>query len=311
MQNKEVYKKLCEDVQLPIYLHADWLDVVTKDIGSWNVVFSYKNKEIQGFWIYVHKKQLFWEKITMPPYTPYMGPRLFYPEKLNDYDRISFENKVLQDLILQLPKFAEIKFKWAKDYNNWLPFYWNNFSQQTTYTYLINDYSNLEDVFRNFKSSIQRQIRKGEKNLKVQQNTIPDVTIQLFKESMSGNSNFKVNDQLLDQLHEVANSHQQALILEAVDVNKNIIAAIYLLMDNQEMLYLYGGYKKESSNSGAMPLLFWEAIKIAHDKELSFNFEGSMLTGVERFFRSFGGELTPVFTIERKNFPYNYLDVLK
>lgn len=308
MQNKEVYKKLCEDVQLPIYLHADWLDVVTKDIGGWNVVFSYKNKEIQGFWVYVHKKQLFWEKITMPPYTPYMGPRLFYPDNLSEYEKISFENKAIQHLISQLPKFAEIKFKWEKSYNNWFPFSWNKFSQQTSYTYLIKDCSDLNAVFRKFKSSTQRQVRKGEKNLKVQQGKTPESVIRLFKESMTNKSNFKVDELLLEQLHIIANKHQQAVILEAVDVNNNIIAAIYLLIDSQEMLYLYGGYKKENSNSGAMHFLFWEAIQIAHKKGLEFNFEGSMIPGVERFFRSFGGELTPVFTIERKKFPYNWIN---
>jgi hypothetical protein len=41
--------------------------------------------------------------------------------------------------------------------------------------------------------------------------------------------------------------------------------------------------------SGAMSLLTWEAIKYAGQVTRRFDFEGSMLRPVERFFRAFGG----------------------
>jgi hypothetical protein len=61
------------------------------------------------------------------------------------------------------------------------------------------------------------------------------------------------------------------------------------------------------NDSGAMSLLFWNAIKLASEKGLAFNFEGSMIPGVERFFRSFGGGLTPVFYISKRKFPFNLI----
>ncbi len=309
---KEIYRQLVQTHSVPIYLHAEWLDIVCIGGMEWNIIFSYDaQNNIQGFWLYVFKQQLFWKKITMPSFTPYMGPRLFYPENLNEYERISFENKVLKDLQEQLPIFAEIKFKWAREYTNWLAFYWNDFKQQTSYTYLIQDTSDKEMLFKQFKKSIQRQIRKASENLQIRVAETADEVINMLEMSLGASSKHLVEKAILQKLHQFAHSKKQSCILEAVDSNEKVIGAIYLVWDQQEMLYLYGGYDDKINDSGAMPLLFWNALQKAHELQLSFNFEGSMLQGVERFFRSFGAIQTPVFTLEKKSFPYQYLDILR
>jgi hypothetical protein len=44
----------------------------------------------------------------------------------------------------------------------------------------------------------------------------------------------------------------------------------------------------------------WSAIKVAKSKGVkTFDFEGSMIPGVEKFFRGFGGELTTYFAIQK------------
>lgn len=304
MNNLELYRQFCQQTQIPTYLRSDWLDIVSNN--SWDVAISKNSQgDIQAYWVYVTKKQLFWEKITMPPYTPYMGPRMIYPEGINEYEKISFENKVIQELIEQLPNLDEIQFKWDRDYNNWLPFYWDEFKQQTAYTYIISHQKNLETIFNGFKSSLQRQIRKAQKNVTVRVSTQVNHVIDLFKASMQKNKQFHVDESLLENLYQV--SQKDSIILEAVHETGEVISAIYLTQDDKELMYLYGGYHPSFQNSGAMSLLFWHAMQMAHEAQLDFNFEGSMLVGVERFFRSFGGKLTPVFTLQKSKFPYSLL----
>lgn len=312
MSNKEKYHQLLAVQDLPVYLTADWLDATKGPSCDWDVIFSYNDKnEVLGFWVYVFKKQLFWTKITMPPFTPYMGPRLFYPEGLNEYERISFENKVIEDLIQQLPDFAEVKLKWSRGYNNWLSFYWKSYCQQTAYTYVIEDTRDIDFVFKNFKNSTQRQIRKAESNLIVTQTHEVNVAIKMLKLSLKNKAEHLVNEQLLKDIHQVASLQQKCIVLQAQDKNESLLAAIYLVWDKEEMLYLYGGYDDKYNDSGAMTLLFWEALKLAHQKQLSFNFEGSMLKGVERFFRSFGAIQKPVFTLSKSKFPYNFINAFR
>lgn len=310
--SKEIYRQLCLSHSVPIYLQAEWLEIVCIEGMEWDVVFSYDDQNnIQAYWVYVFNQQAFWKKITMPSFTPYMGPRLLYSNQLNEYDRLSFENKALKDLIEKLPSFAEIKFKWSRDYTNWLAFYWNKFQQQTSYTYLIQDTSDSNLIFSQFKKSIQRQIRKATDVLQIREAKQADGVIQMLKLSLGESSNHLLKEDILQKLHSLAHSKNQSCILEAVHPNGNIIGAIYLIWDQQEMLYLYGGYDDQMNDSGAMPLLFWSALQKAHEQKLSFNFEGSMIPGVERFFRSFGAIQTPVFTLQKSSFPYKYMDVLR
>jgi len=308
MESKAAYRQYASEHTVSLYLHPDWLEKATERWGDWDVVFSKDEKgEIQGFWVFVYKSQLIWSKITMPAFTPYMGPCLIYPEIKSEYERRSFENKVLKDLIRQVPPFAEIRFKWQHGYDNWLPFYWQSFQQQTAYTYIIRDTSHLETVFKSFKSSIQRQIRKAAAQLKVRSATEITEVVRMLRKSLGKQADKIVDEPLLAGLHQVTQAHKRGMILEALDPYDRVIAAIYLIWDEREVMYLYGGYDDTYNDSGAMPLLFWQAIRLAHQKQLSFNFEGSMIPGVEKFFRSFGAELTPVSFIVKRGFPYRFL----
>ena len=308
MNSKDEYRQLTFKIDIPVYLSEEWLNCFNSYGYEWDVLFSKNEKnELVGFWVYAYKRQFLWKRIVMPPFTPYMGPRIFYPSPMKEYERISFENKVLEDLISQLPPFADIHFKWTREYTNWLAFYWNGFRQQTTYTYLLKPTESLDVLYSGIKDNMQRQIKKAQKNVEVTRVGSSEGVIKMFQESMSKQVDFVVDTNLLNQLHQIAFSKKQGMILEARDTFGKLLAAIYLLIDQKELLYLYGGYSRQDRDSGAMSLLFWNALQMASQMKLAFNFEGSMLRGVEKFFRSFGAKQTPVFTIQKSKFPFNLL----
>ena len=55
----------------------------------------------------------------------------------------------------------------------------------------------------------------------------------------------------------------------------------------------------ELRSSGATSLCMWEAIAHATSVTTRFDFEGSMIESIERFFRGFGAEQTPYFHITK------------
>ena len=90
-------------------------------------------------------------------------------------------------------------------------------------------------------------------------------------------------------------------MLMAKDTEGNRHAALYLVWDEQSAYYLMGGADETHKNSGAYSLLLWNAMKIAAGLTRQFNFCGSMLPTIERFFRSFGGEQIPYFHLKKIN----------
>ena len=52
----------------------------------------------------------------------------------------------------------------------------------------------------------------------------------------------------------------------------------------------------------------WEAIKFAKKLGIKyFDFEGSMVPQIERYFRGFGGKLTPYYRINKAKLPLEIL----
>ncbi len=105
-------------------------------------------------------------------------------------------------------------------------------------------------------------------------------------------------------------------IFFAEDPEGKIHAAIYIVWDEYSAYYLMGGGDPELRTSGATSLAMWEAIKFASRVTKSFDFEGSMIESVERFFRGFGATQTPYFHVWKFNskimkLAYNLRDFLK
>ena len=74
-----------------------------------------------------------------------------------------------------------------------------------------------------------------------------------------------------------------------------------MVWDDYTAYYLIGGADPELRNSGASSLLLWEAIQFAAQVSRTFDFEGSMLKPVERFFRAFGAIQQPYMQVKKYN----------
>jgi hypothetical protein len=81
---------------------------------------------------------------------------------------------------------------------------------------------------------------------------------------------------------------RRILLAEGADGTPH--AAVYLVWDAQSAYDLMGGSNPSLLHSGAITLLTWEGIKFARQVTQRYDFEGSMLQPVERFFRAFGGK---------------------
>ncbi len=67
---------------------------------------------------------------------------------------------------------------------------------------------------------------------------------------------------------------------------------------------ILGDGNPDLRNIGANSLCMWEAIKFASTVTHKFDFEGSMIESVERFFRAFGARQMPYFQVSKINSPF-------
>lgn len=314
MNNKEKYREFCSKrSDIKIFSQPWWLDAITID-GDWDVALVEKGGVIWGSLPYYYIKDWRGYRITMPKLTQTLGPWIKYPKNQKYANKLSHEKEIMTKLIEQLPKYDSFIQNFHYDITNWLPFYWEGFKQTTRYTYVIKDTSNIDDIYKQMRSNIRTDIKKAEsEKIKI----MPSNNIVAFYKTNI--LTFKRQGQkipysldFIQNLDKACVDHNSREILFAKDKKSQIHAVAYLVWDNNEMYYLMGGGDPDLRNSGATSLLMWEGIKLSSEKGLKFNFEGSMIEPVERFFRAFGAKQTPYFQVYKYNtIPYRIIQAAK
>jgi len=303
LTEKDKYRLLCiSEKSIPVFCRDWWLDIVAGD-ENWDVALSEKKGKIAGALPYAFKKKLGFLLLEMPSLTQHLGIWLNYPPGQKYTSRLGYEKDIMTDLINNLPKFDVFNQNFHYSVTNWLPFYWRNFNQNTKYTYIFDSLEDLDSIFNNFKDSIRRQIRKAEKIVTVEESDNIEEFYHLNKMVfLRQNITATYNFDLIKKINKACIERNCRKMFFARDDNGQIHAAIYVIWDESCTYYLMGGSNPNLRSSGAMSLLIWEAIQFAAGVSSTFDFEGSILEPVERFFRSFGATQKAYHTISKREF---------
>lgn len=281
-----------------IFQESWWLDAVAP--GQRGIVEVEKGGKVEARMPYVKGHNSFGLKtIIMPPLTKTLGPWLA-PSKAKYTKQLALQKSLMTALIGKLPPYDYFEQNFHYSITNWLPFYWRGFSQSTRYTYVLEDLTDLDRVWNSFRENIRREIRKAKKRVVCRTETdidrFLDINTLTFKRQ---GRKLPYDRELVHRLDVSCVAHNARQIYFAEDAHGEIHAAIYIIWDANSCYYLMGGTVPEFRNSGATSLLMWEAIQFAATVTKKFDFEGSMIESVERFFRGFGARQIPYFQITR------------
>ena len=92
---------------------------------------------------------------------------------------------------------------------------------------------------------------------------------------------------------------KQCEILTICNADGHPYAAALLVWDSKSMYYLIPCYSLEHRDSGAGALMVLEAMKLAREKHVIFDFEGSMDRGIARHYSQFGSTPVTYFSVEK------------
>lgn len=301
MSNKEEYRYFCEiEKKIPLFSQAWWLDLVCGN--EWDVCVVKKGREIVASMPYVKKKSYGLTLLTQPRLTQILGPWT-KPSTAKYSKALGQQKNMLIDLVEQLPKYDYFSQNWHYSQKNWLPFYWKGFEQTTRYTYVVDDLTNIDSVWSNFQENIRREIRKAE-NLKLTVKTdlpISDFISLNSKTFSRQDMSVPYSESFIKKIAETALARQQCKWFIAQDESGLNHAGVFIVWDENSAYYLMGGGDPHLRKSGATSLCMWEAIKFSSSVTQKFDFEGSMIQPIERFFRGFGAVQKQYYTISKTN----------
>lgn len=289
-----------------VFNRIEWLNIYGESIKLFGI-YDNEGKIFGGFHLY-YGKQFGLTHVNNPPYTPTIG--LFFENKTkNKANSSSFEKGIinlLREFVENTP-YKILTLALPPNFKDLQPFIWNDFKVVPNYTYRYNLELNTTEQLSALMSPERRNdIKKAVKDGIVTRQSsdykqVKELVLKTFDRKEKA-----VNEELLNKiLFEFANTQNSFAFISYR--NEMPIACSFCIHDNKTAYYLLGGYDSRNKHQGAGASAVWMAAQHAKTTGLScFDFEGSMIPEVEKYFRAFGGDLTPYYTINKAMLPLEF-----
>ncbi len=304
MANKDRYRELCREKQLPLFMQAWWMDAVCSD-EAWGVLFYEEKKQIQGVWVFHLHEKFSFKVIVQPKLTQYGGVWLNYPSNVKLYKRYSFERKALEALIKQIealkPDYLSQNFHHT--FSNWQPLYWQGFKQNTRYTYVLENIGDTEKIFENIYPRNRQRLRKAKEELEISFDLSPKEFYAFHKKTLQDRSKeIEYSEEIFLAIYEAAYSREQGAIISVKNKAGELLSALFFVWDalvGYNLITAKSHYCSSNSNDTSIYMI-WEAINFLKGKTQHYDFEGSMIEGVALFNQYFGAKQQPYFNISKR-----------
>ncbi len=282
----------------PLFFQPWWLDAVC-DLGQWRVVVRENGGKLTAAMPYRLTRRLGMNFITMPPLTQFLGPWVA-PLPGKYATRLGREKGLIGELIESIPEFDYFNVNLSSEVSNWLPFYWRGFTQTTYYSYVLDDLVGEQRVWSGMEDKLRSEIRKGQKSITVRDDgVVAELEVMLEATYSRQGLPLPIPREVLRQVWEACQRRRCGRIYIAEDKEGGLCAGALIVWDSDCAYYLVGGSDPQARRTGAGSVVVWEAIRAAREHARRFDFEGSMVEPIERFFRSFGAVQRPYSNIRK------------
>ena len=288
----ELIQKLPELKGINLCYITDW-SVIDTDYKYFSIKEKTSDKLLGAFCLFYSKRKGMLH-LSNPPFFQNCG--LWVSDKgKNLYYKNSHKKKVLKALAEFLATYKWVNISFPSECADMQPFYWEDFKCKVRYTYKLNtaEFKELKNASKGLKSSIKALNSKA-----VSMHKALDRQSITLLENSSLKGRRKVEFDYFKKLLEVLKTLDNFFTVKAqVDQVAGVSCGVRV---GDTLVYLFGGAEKTEGLSLGTASLY-ELISIQIENNLqNIDFEGSMIQGVERYFRSFGAQLTPYYNISKE-----------
>lgn len=280
-----------------------WLQVYGKQLS---LIGIYKDeKQLIGGFYFLKTSKKGISLMKLPPYSPHCG-LFFNSDAKNRASVNSFAKDIVNDVchFITAEKAALKILAFPPAINDLQPFIWNKFKVIPNYTYRIDLSQDMDTIRSHFDSKHRNAINKAIKEgVEARENALDKQQLLNFFSTSLKQAGANIYQAELEHIFHTFADHTNSFSYSAFKGGENI-GNVFCVFDTKICYYMFGGVNKESGLQGINHLLIQNAIEKA--KVLGceiFDFEGSMLKGVEKFFRGFGPELIPYYTVNKAALP--------
>jgi len=209
------------------------------------------------------------------------------------------------EIIVMLQKkfcFWEVNWNYCTPYDLLSP----SLKKSAATNFIIDLSQPYNDIAGNYHNVLKKNLKRA-KNVGLTYNTLKDYSkaIGFYKKYYSHrlphlkDEHFTAFSKICERA-----GNTSVVCREAVDVNNKTMSIALLLCDGRRLYNLIDTTTTEGRKAQANHFLIDSIIKEYCGKELIFDFEGSDVPGIKSFYKSFGAENKPYYSIKYNNLPW-------
>jgi hypothetical protein len=299
------YSKYAEPA-LGVFASEQWLSIYGKDLELFGLYND--GGQLNGGFYLCRTKKAGLPFDRLPPYTPHCG-FFFSPGGKNPSSLLNSQKEAMQALAgaIESRRAAITVLAFPAGVVDMQPFIWRNFKVVPNYTYRIDLGQEMAAIRAGFDPKHRNAISRAEKaGHDIVENATADELYEFFSAALK-RSGANVYDPTLRKIFFEFAVKGSAFSIAARASGK-VEGAVFCVYDRATCYYMFGGTGRGENTQGLNNLLVQMSIEKAKTLGCSvFDFEGSMLVGVERFFRGFGPALVPYYTVNKAWLPIEIL----
>src|SRR5579872_6571055 len=281
-----------------IFHYSWWLDAVDQDfkiLGCWN---SETGKLVAGI-------PLPWKKragllLYHPPrLTPYLGPIFDLSEDDTTSEQLSMMRHCGEQLAQAIQGFDCLYYIAGAAAPDLQGFVWAGFSVELAYTFRFDAGMTPESVSEQITRTHRQKLKKSSQY-------IIEAGDDLRALATLSNQTFErqgiacpFSESYLRQLWDALSRRGKATLYTARDLKQRPVSSLLVVHDERTSYQIVSGIDTTLRDSPAGYLLTWRAICDALNAGRSFDFEGSGIRGVEKYYRRWGAPARPVWQLKK------------
>jgi len=288
------------------YAQHAYLTVIRPD---WRAYIHLEKNSWQAAMPFVINRRFGFHSLPQPPFTQYLGV-MFRPQgEAKTYKRYAAYQKSLEVLGEAWKDTDLIVQHFSPNFNFGIPLHAQGFELSNRYTYYLDLCQDLGELRKGMSSNHQRNIKKGEKReLRFRLAPNSKGFLHILKANMEeGRDLMGGHRPSWEKIEDLANWFVDADsgdLVEVIDEGGEVLAANLLGHFKEKSYSLMGIVRPSERREGTMTFLMWECIKKAVERgSETFDFEGSMIPGVARYFQDFGSYPVSYLQISRNQLP--------
>jgi len=299
MSNKERYTEwVAEQEYVPLTMQPWWLDAVCAG-KEWDVLLATGDDDrIVGAMPYLLRKRAWFKYIIMPQMTQTGGIWVSAEMTADKWATAEVCRQLSEKLDAMNLAYYYQQFRpnsLCVDAMRGL-----GFKTRERITYQVQDLADLDKVIESFSKNKRRQLQRA-LSLHAEHDKISAEDFFRFHTSCMEERRHKLSysREFLLVLERKLRRNKQCEILTICNADGRPYAAALLVWDSKSMYYLIPCYSLAHRDSGAGSLMVLEAMKLAREKHVIFDFEGSMDRGIANHYRQFGSTPVTYFSVEK------------